>query len=841
MAPLISMMIPMHVTKTKRWFFLFAVLTLNWVFAIHSMAGPKAGSRMPNVVFILADDLGWADPGRYHEHYAGTPALVPTPHINRLCDQGMLFTDAQLPASLCAPNRFCLLTGNNPYRSRPGGTWNRTQSSAFHFGVAADDRLANPHRTVGKVLQDAGYRNAFFGKMHLGGDYYDSADVLQRNLPNNQLHLIDYSKRFRNGLLDHGFDYTFVNPDGIQGPMYLWFENDQYRPVSDFSSQVDGVASGAASFLRSYAGGETVGDGQIIDVGYGDSRFDTSDHGPILSHFAVKFIEDHVANHPDQPFMLYYATPAIHLPITPSVDGIVAAGSTGLGDRSDFVSDLDQQVGRILGTLDRLGIADNTMVIFTSDNGGHEVGSPAGQDPNGPWRGYKGNIWEGGHRVPFVWKWGDGTSTGSIIPPGKVCNHLVSPIDWVSSLVDLTGGTVAQDQHQDSTSLLPLLFSETPDSEPPIRQWMLLNGSNRDGIRLNDAGGKWVFLPSAASMPIELYDLVTDPQQTTNLVAGYTLVSDVPANHVHKALVQKMNSYYLDHNSANDARTTVAMNFRADLIQTSNAIRDPGFEETNAATSQPDADTLPWFIHNQPSDKFGSRAIISNGTTARSGSNLFSFQYYTIVNESLAQDIVYPIDAVQSHELSFWAKLGEASTNVNHTGAPSLRLQVLASPGGDVWTVVKTLSNLLPVTGSWTRFSMDLSPAELSAFNGQSMRIAVKKLNSNTTHRIAIDDFNLSRSTAFGEQVMKTPIPVPVPPPSASILPGAGLVELFFAGLDPGLTYHLQEVGQLPGDWTTHASVTGQTSWNISRPSLGSNRFYRAAYPAKSEQLILPP
>jgi arylsulfatase A-like enzyme len=831
----------MFAIKTKYRFVPVAILISVLAPASHCGAGPRAGARMPNVVFILADDLGWADPGRYHEHYAGTPALVPTPNMNRLCDEGMMFTDAQLPASLCAPNRFCLMTGNNPYRSRPGGTWNRTQSSAFHFGVAADDRLANPHRTIGDVLQDSGYRNAFYGKMHLGGDYFDSADVLQRNIPNNQLHLIDYSKRFRNGLLDHGFDYTFVNPDGIQGPMYLWFENDQYRPISDFAALVDGVDSGPASALRSYAGGETVGDGQIVDVGYGDSRFDTSDHGPILSHFAVKFIEDQVANHPNQPFMLYYATPAIHLPITPSVDGIVAAGATGLGDRSDFVSDLDQQVGRILGALDRLGIANNTLVIFTSDNGGHEAGSPAGQDPNGPWRGYKGNIWEGGHRVPFIWKWGDGTAAGSVIPPGKVCNQLVSPIDWVPSLVDLSGGTVAQDQHQDSTSLLPLLFSETPDAEAPVRQWMFLNGSNRDGIRMDDGVGKWVFLPSAGALPIELYSLVTDPQQANNLVAGYTLVADVPADHSQKARIQLMNTYYLDHNTANEARTTVAMNFRADLLETPNAIRDPGFEESNAGSSQPDADTLPWFILNQPADKFGSRAITNNGTTARSGSNMFSFQYFTIVNESLAQDITFPIDASQPHELSFWSKLGEASTNVNHTASPALRLQVLASPGGDVWTTVKTVTNLLPVLGSWTKFIMDLSPAELSAYNGQSMRITLKKINSNTAHRIAIDDFNLSRGTPFGEPSMKTPIPVPVLPPTASIVHGAELVELFFSGLDPGLTYHLEEVEDLSATWSRQASITGQASWNISRPVSGFNRFYRAAYPAKVEQLVLPP
>ena len=677
--------------------------------------------------------------------------------------------------------------------------------------------------------------------MHLGGDFYNNAQVLQRMLPNDQLHLIDYSQRFRNGLLDHGFDYTFVNPDGIQGPMYLWFENDQYRPISDFAAEVAGVTQGPASVLRPFAAGDTVGDGEMEGIGYGDSRFDTSDHGPILSHFAVKFIEDHVANHPSQPFMLYYATPAIHLPITPSVDGIVARGATGLGDRSDFVNDLDQQVGRILGALDRLGIADNTLVIFTSDNGGHEPGSPAGQDPNGPWRGYKGNIWEGGHRVPFIWKWGDGTTGGSVIPPGKICNHLVSPIDWVPSLIDLAGQAVAQDQHQDSTSLLPLLFSETPDVEPAVRQWMFQNGSNRDGIRMNDSEGKWVFLPVNGTSPIEFYNLATDPQQSSNLVAGYTLIGDLPGDHPQKARIEAMNTYYLAHNTANEARTASARNFHAASTLTVNAVRDPGFEETDANTTMPDADTTPWFILSQPADKFGAKASINNGTTAHAGSNLFSFQYYSIVNDTLAQDIAFPIDASQTHELSFWAKLGEASTNTNHTASPSVRLSVLASPSSDTWTPVKTAASLLPVTTGWTKFAMTLNPSELAAFSGQTLRITLKKTNSNTTHRIAIDDFSLTRESPFGEASVKTSIPVPVPPPASFITSGTGLVEVTFEGLQPELTYQLQEAENLSEIWSDQSSITGQASWTIRRPVSGSQRFYRATHPAKVRQLELPP
>lgn len=808
--------------------------------AVSCATAAHPGESLPNVVFILADDIGWADPGRYHEHHSATPALVPTPNLNRLCDQGMMFTDAQLPSALCAPNRFCLMTGNYSHRSRPSGTWNRTASSAFNYGDAVNDRADNPHRTVGEVLHDAGYRNAYFGKMHFGGNFYNSAWELQRDLNNDQLHRIDYTKKFGDGLLDHGFDYTFVNPDGIQGPMYMWFENDKYRPISDFAAEVAGVTPAGASTLRSYAGGETVGDGEMVALGYGDSNFDTSDHGPILSHFAVKFIEDHVANHPDKPFMMYYATPAIHLPITPSVDGIEARGATGLGDRSDFVYDLDAQVGRILGALDRLGVADNTIVIFTSDNGGHTPGAPAGQDPNGPLRGNKGSIYEGGHRVPFIWKWGDGTAAGSIIRPGTVCNQLVSVLDWVPSMVDLTGGAVAADQHQDSTSLLPLLFSEAPDAEEPVRQWHFHRTTNNPayfGVRRDDAQGKWFYLRSTDGAPIELYDLATDLAQQTNLVDGFAAIADLPAGHPHKARLQEMDAWFLVHDATYDARTTEARNYQPSSTETDNAIEDPGFEEADAASTYPEEGTSPWQILDEQGGVWGTQVMTDNGTTARSGSNLFSFQFYYIVDDALVQDVAFPIDAGQAHELSFWARLGESGAQ---TGVPTLRLQWLASPTfGSGYTVMKQVDNLLPAEGAWTKFTLAMSAAELAPYDGQFMRVRLKKMNANTSHRIAIDDFSLTRETPFGGPPVKTPVPVPVPKPRVGILRSEGGFDLWFDGLETDVVYQIEQSSDPGSGWTPQESFGGQPSWSTQRPMAGERMFFRASHPARVGRLDL--
>jgi arylsulfatase A len=503
-----------------------------------------AGSAShPNIVFILADDIGMGDLGRFHEVLTGTPPLIPTPNLDRLCREGMMFTDARLPASLCAPNRFSLMTGSYPYRSRPAGTWNRTTSSGFHFGREEGDRLENPHLTIGSVLQKAGYRTAYFGKMHLGGDFFDSEGRIVRNLPQEELEKIDFSRRFENGLLEHGFDYTFVTPDGIQGPVYMWFENDQFLPISRMAERVEGLAAEPASVLRRFAKGDTVGYGEMIAPGWGDSRFDTSEHGLIMGHFAREFLENHVRDHPEQPFLLYYATPAIHTPLTPEKD---LRGASQLDARADFVMDLDRQVGRLLETLDRLGLADRTMVIFTSDNGGGTKGGEktiaAGQHPNAHFRSVKGSIYEGGVRVPFLWK----SLQHPVVPTGLVCSQQISAIDWIPTVIEIVGGTIAEDQHMDSTSIVPLLTSNDPDREKPVRLWHFHRGDvndTRNGVRMDDAQGRWILLQATEKRPLELYNLTTDISQTKNLVEGYHRPGDLPSHHSQKDRVQTMTEW----------------------------------------------------------------------------------------------------------------------------------------------------------------------------------------------------------------------------------------------------------------------------------------------------------
>ncbi|MBT8044527.1 MAG: sulfatase-like hydrolase/transferase [Verrucomicrobiae bacterium] len=539
---------------------LTTALLLSWVSGISALA------ERPNIVFLLADDLGPGDVGSYHRRFAGTEAKVPTPHMDRLAKEGMSFTDAQLPAALCAPNRFCILTGNYTFRSIPWGSWFSTGHSALTYGPKADSRKKNPHQTVGGLLQKVGYRTAFIGKMHLGGDFYDRDGNLLRSIEKGEqgqnLEQIDFTRPFRNGMREHGFDYTFVSPCGIQGPLYAYFENDKYRAISDFAGEVDGLSVSGRSYFKHFPKRSQMGHSYAERKGYGDSEFDSSEHGPILTHFAEEFIRKHRKEHPDKPFLLYYASPSIHTPHRPSRDGIVAHGSSGLGIRADSVCDFDMQVGRILSLCDELGMTGNTLFILTSDNGGVLSNAQpmirAGQHPIGPYRGNKELVWEGGRRVPMIWKWGG--DSGRVIPAGVVCDQLVSVLDWVASIADMTGQTPADDQQQDSTSLWSYLLSKKPNKEEALRRRHYFQGEDRKkrtrrGIRMDIGSSKWVYIFAQGKAPQELYDLSRDISEKKNLLAGHYGPAAIPAKNKYAKLVRQLIREYHTMNNCNDPRS----------------------------------------------------------------------------------------------------------------------------------------------------------------------------------------------------------------------------------------------------------------------------------------------
>ncbi|TBW30031.1 sulfatase-like hydrolase/transferase [Gramella sp. KN1008] len=502
---------PLHYT-------LFFLLSLFFSFNAKSQKNPD---KLPNVVFILADDVGYADLGID----GGT---VPTPNIDSLAMQGMRFTDAHSPAALCAPSRFSLLTGSYPYRNgRPGGSWDVNNSSGFSFN--GDRTKAGRHITVGEIMQNAGYKTAFFGKMHLGGNVYnEEGEVIRRK---NNLNTMDYSRGVDDALSNHGFDYWLGLLSGIQHEPYAYFENGKYRPV-DLSSPATNESTRLLKngFYRVSDNGLS----EIVEAGNvparGDVNYDSSQAGIILTNGAVEFIDHHVKEHEDQgkdqPFLLYFASQAIHVPHTPPFDfdgdpetiDEQVYGKTG-AVTSDMLYELDLQVGKIIEKLREEGLLENTLIIFTSDNGAlwprvTHYGDPS-HDNNGPLRDYKASIYEGGHRVPFIAKWGDGTEVGSVIKPGSVSDQLIVGHDWVATMYELTRQNMQEDQAKDSASLLPILTGTQPENAP-LHEFVLYQA----GFALDGAirEGDLVLMVNRKNQATELYDLSTDLGQQNNLI-----------------------------------------------------------------------------------------------------------------------------------------------------------------------------------------------------------------------------------------------------------------------------------------------------------------------------------
>lgn len=515
----------------------------------------KSPEKTPNVVFILADDVGYGDIGAYG-------GKVPTPNIDKLASQGMMFTDAHSPAALCAPSRFSLLTGSYPYRNgRPGGSWDANNSSGFSFN--GDRTEAGRHITVGEIMQNAGYKTAFFGKMHLGGTVFNEEGEIIRE--KDKINTMDYSRGVQDALSEHGFDHWLGLLSGIQHEPYAYFENGKYLPI-DPNNPADN-----SSTRLLYNGFYRVSDNglsEIVEAGKvparGDEDYDSSQAGIILTNAAVDFIERHQTGNQEenrnQPFLLYFASQAIHVPHTPPFDfdgdpstiDEQVSGVTG-AVTSDVLYELDLQVGKIIGKLEEEGILDNTLIFFTSDNGALwpnvvHYGNRE-HDNNGPFRDYKASVYEGGHRVPFIAKWGDGTAEGSIIEPGTVSDEVIIGHDWVATMYELTKQNMEEDQAKDSASLLPILKGEQQESQPLHEFVIYQAGFAYDGaIRENDL----VLVVDRKNEATELYDLAEDPAQATNLILEEEYKEEVQRLH------QKFLKYNDHNNDTVEPRTTEA-------------------------------------------------------------------------------------------------------------------------------------------------------------------------------------------------------------------------------------------------------------------------------------------
>jgi arylsulfatase A-like enzyme len=478
-------------------------------------------SELPNILFILADDVGYGDLGVYG-------GREPTPNIDRLARQGMRFTDAHSTAALCAPSRYSIITGGYPYRNgRSGGSWDVNNSSAFSFN--GDKTRAGRHLTVGDILQKAGYETAFFGKMHFGGNVYNAKGELIRD--KDKLNTMDFSRGVGDTINQHGFNYSLGLQSGIQHEPHAFFENGKFMPINpQFPADNSSTRLLTNGFYRVSDNGLS----EIVEASEIPARtdvdYDSSQVGIILNNKAIQFIERHLAENNKRglrrPFLLYYASQAIHVPHTPPFD--FDGDATTIDEQvwsvtgavtSDMLYELDLQVGKLLAKLEDEGIADNTLIFFTSDNGALWPSVTKYADPkhdnNGPLRGYKASVYEGGHRVPFIAKWGDGTAHGSKIKPDSVSGQLIVNHDWVAAMYELTRQDMEIDQAMDSASLLPILLGQQPESEP-LHDFVIYQAGYSEVGAIRE--GDLVLVIDEYKKAVELYDLANDLAQEHNLI-----------------------------------------------------------------------------------------------------------------------------------------------------------------------------------------------------------------------------------------------------------------------------------------------------------------------------------
>jgi arylsulfatase A-like enzyme len=445
----------------------------------------------PNIIVVMADDLGYGDVSLFYESNR-----IPTPNIDRIGREGIYFTDAHTPSAVCTPTRYGLLTGRYNWRSRLKSGVLTGKSNAL---------IPSDRTTLGSMLQQRGYHTAFIGKWHLGWDWvmktgqdstgagWDAGDFVN----------IDFAQAIKNGPESRGFDYSYGHSGSLDMAPYVYVENGQATAIPDTST----VNTGKYSWWRE---GPTAPD------------FTHEDVTPNFFRRSMTYIQEQAQT--EQPFFLYLALPSPHTPILPTE---AWQGKSGLNPYGDFMLMIDDYLGQLLGTLDREGITENTLIIFTSDNGCSPAAKideleAAGHKPNGDWRGHKADIFEGGHRVPFLLRW------PQKVEPGQRSEQTICLTDLMATFAEITDYELKDNQGEDSYSLLPAL--EGSDTAP-IREATVhhsINGSFaiRQGdwkLILCPGSGGWSFPrpQDQAALdslpPVQLYNLADDPAESNNL------------------------------------------------------------------------------------------------------------------------------------------------------------------------------------------------------------------------------------------------------------------------------------------------------------------------------------
>ncbi len=458
--------------------------------------------RRPNVVVILADDMGLGDVTALNRQ-----SRIPTPHLDQLARQGLVFTDAHAAGSYCVPSRYGLLTGRYMWRTRLG--------SGGNLANFAGTLIEPGRRTIANLMQDAGYQTGLVGKWHQGLDWklHDESEREQIRVDPNYQNFknIDFAVPALKGPKDYGFAYSFGTAGSAEMNPAAFIENNRVTVIPTLSTE-------QAKNIH----GEWFGrDDNIIAAGYTMDRL-----VPTLSNKACEFVETAVRSKPDQPFFLYYAMTTPHNPIVPNQEFV---GKSKAGTYGDFVVELDHHVGRLLRKLDELGITDNTLIFFTSDNGpvdrtrGYSQrwvrGDTQiyGHDSTGDCSGWKGGLEEGGHRVPFIVRW------PATIKPGEQCATTIVFNDVLPTLAEMLNVKLDSNTSEDGVSFYPAL---TGASRPvSFHKAIIHNHHNgtfavRQGsYKLMVKGPKTIneVLNERVPVKYQLYDLDQDIAESTDV------------------------------------------------------------------------------------------------------------------------------------------------------------------------------------------------------------------------------------------------------------------------------------------------------------------------------------
>ncbi|MBE0652442.1 MAG: arylsulfatase [Bacteroidales bacterium] len=461
-------------------------------------------AKHPNIVILYADDMGYGD-----LNIQNPDSRIPTPNLDQLASEGMRFTDAHSSSGICSPSRFAMLTGM--YH------WRRQHDIVNSFGKPF---FHDSDNTLPQVLRDNDYTTACIGKWHLGWDWEFKNEPSGETMQWGRLRKfygpddIDWSKPVTGGPLDRGFDYYFG--DGtINFPPYAWMENDRIIEAPTEVMDINDIGFETKEGEWEFRPGPKVRDWNPYEV------------LPKLTKKAIEWISDQQKN---EPFFLYFAFPSPHAPIIPNDEFL---GKSDAGGYGDFVYQTDWVAGQILNTVREKGFEDNTIVIFTSDNGPEHYAflraEKYGHFSMGEFRGLKRDVWEGGHHIPLIIKW-----PGRVIK-GSVSDRLVSQIDIMATLVAATGSELPENAAPDSYNFLPELLEVK--SETPVREVLIHNTlANKWAVRkgpwlfINDKSGHHTEMPGFfkelrgySDFETEglLFNLEEDPEQRINQYDKY--------------------------------------------------------------------------------------------------------------------------------------------------------------------------------------------------------------------------------------------------------------------------------------------------------------------------------